>query len=100
MGVCLLPDIFSSSSTKEVRCPDGSSRFILKHPEKAFAITFPEWDAQIKNLVKFLSGDQVKTEAHILKKMQSIVPGLTEDYAAMQTQYCASYLAWCGNPCS
>jgi hypothetical protein len=95
-----VPDIFSASTTKEVHCPDGTSRFILKRPERAFAIAFPDWDAHINGLVKFLSGNEVKIGVHVLKKTQSLVSGLTENYAIMQAQYSAVYLGWCGNPCS
>jgi len=87
------------SSTIKVDCPDGP-RFILKHPEKAFAITFPDWDVRVNALVKFFTGSQAKVDPKILKKTKSIVKNLTENYAALQAHYQAAYLAWCGNPCS
>ena len=79
--------------------PDGP-RYILKQPEKAFAITFPEWDARVEALVKFFTGDEAKVDAKIYKKTKSIVKNLTENYAALQAHYQAAYLGWCGNPCS
>jgi len=87
------------SSTKKVDCPDGP-RYILKHPEKAFAITFPEWDVRVKTLVKRYSLSEGKAESKILKRTKSIVKNLTENYAALQAHYQAAYLGWCGNPSS
>jgi hypothetical protein len=87
------------SSTIKVDCPDGP-RFILKHPEKAFAINFPEWDVRINALVKFYNGSEAKVDPKILKRVKSIVENLTENYAALQAHYQAAYLGWCGNPCS
>ena len=87
------------SSTIKVNCPDGP-RFILKHPEKAFAINFPEWDVRINALVKFYNAPEVKVDPKIVKRVKSIVENLTENYAALQAHYQAAYLGWCGNPCS
>lgn len=87
------------SSTIRVDCPDGP-RFILKHPEKAFAINFPEWDVRINALVKFYNGPEAKVDPKVAKRVKSIVEGLTENYAALQAHYQAAYLGWCGNPCS
>lgn len=87
------------SSTIKVDCPDGP-RYILKHPEKAFAIAFPEWDVRINALIKFYSGSEARVDAKILKETKSIVNNLTENYAALQAHYQAAYLGWWGNPCS
>jgi hypothetical protein len=87
------------SSTIKVDCPDGP-RYILKHPEKAFAITFPEWDVRVNALVKFYSGSEARVDSKILRKAKSIVRNLTENYAALQSHYQAAYLGWWGNPCS
>jgi hypothetical protein len=87
------------SSTIKVDCPDGP-RYILKYPEKAFAITFPDWDVRVNALVKFFSGAEAKTDSKIFRKAKSIVKNLTENYAALQAHYQAAYLGWCGNPCS
>lgn len=87
------------SSTRKVDCPDGP-RFILKHPEKAFAIAFPDWDVRINALVKFYNGSEAKVDPKIIKRVKSIVENLTENYAALQAHYQAAYLGWCGNPCS
>ncbi len=83
-----------------VDCPDGRPRFILKHPERAFLIAFPDWDVRIKALVKLYTGDQAKVDPHVLKQTKPIVKRLTENYATLQANYQMAYLAWCGNPCS
>jgi hypothetical protein len=87
------------SSTIKVDCPDGP-RYILKHPEKAFAIAFPEWNGKINFLVKFLSGTEARMDPEIHKRTKSIVEKLTENYAALQAHYQAAYLGWWGNPCN
>ena len=87
------------SSNIKVDCPDGP-RFILKHPEKAFAIAFPDWNVRIDSLVKFYSGSEVKLDPKVSKRTKSIVKDLTENYAALQAHYQAAYLGWWGNPCS
>lgn len=87
------------SSTIKVDCPDGP-RYILKHPEKAFAITFPDWEVRVTALVKFYGGSEARVDPKVLKKTKSIVKNLTENYAALQSHYQAAYLGWCGNPCS
>jgi hypothetical protein len=87
------------SSTIKVDCSDGP-RYILKHPEKAFAITFPDWDVRVKTLVKFYSGSEAKVDPVIFRRVKSIVENLTENYAALQSHYQAAYLGWWGNPCS
>lgn len=87
------------SSIIKVNCPDGP-RYILKHPEKAFAIHFPEWNGRVKALVNFFSGSKAQVDPKIFKKTKSIVKNLTENYAALQAHYQAAYLGWCGNPCS
>ncbi len=87
------------SSTRKVDCPDGP-RFILKKPERAFAIHFPDWELRIKNLLKIYSSLSFENDAAAAKKTQSIVKELTDNYAALQAHYMAAYLGWCGNPCS
>jgi hypothetical protein len=86
-------------STYKVDCPDGP-RYFLKQPEKAFAITFPKWDARINALLKFYSENAAKVDSSISKETETIVKELTENYAALQAHYQAAYLGWCGNPCS
>jgi hypothetical protein len=88
-----------TKSTYKVDCPDGP-RYFLKQPEKAFAITFPKWDARINALVTAYGENAAKLGASISKDTETIVNDLTENYAAMQTHYQAAYLGWCGNPCS
>jgi hypothetical protein len=92
-----LSPIFSSSI--KVDCPDGP-RYILRHPEKAFAITFPDWDSRFNFLIKFFSGAEARIEPKVFKKTKSMVKELTENYAALQAHYQAAYLGWWGNPCS
>lgn len=92
------PSIFSS--TIRVDCPDGKPRFILRKPEKAFAIAFPRWDFRIDSLVKLFNKVEAKLDPQVVKQTKSIVDRLTENYATIQAQYQIAYLAWCGNPCS
>jgi hypothetical protein len=87
------------SSSIKVNCPDGP-RYILKNPEKAFAIAFPDWDVRINALVKFFTGSEVKMDPKIFKRTKAIVKNLTENYANLQAHYQAAYLGWWGNPCS
>lgn len=82
-----------------MNCPDGP-RYILKHPEKAFAIAFPDWDVRVNALVKSFVGSEVKMDPKIFRKTKTIVKNLTENYANLQAHYQAAYLIWWGNPCS
>jgi hypothetical protein len=79
----------------KVDCPDGP-RYILKNPEKAFAIIAPDWEVRVKALTKFYG----EAEAGIKKKANSIVKDLTENYAELQAHYQQSYIAFATNPCS
>lgn len=81
-------------------CPDGRPRFILKNPEKAFEINFPEWNVRVTSLVNILLKFQGSSNQEVVKRTAFIVKELTENYAALQTHYKAVYLGWCGNPCS
>ncbi len=88
------------SKSKVVKCPDGSTRNILKDPKEAFQTEFSTWDARIKAIVNILSNNKADVDADIKKRTESIVQGLTESYATMQAQYCSAYLAYWSNPCS
>ena len=83
----------------KVKCRDGP-RFILKKPETAFTIAFPEWDVKVKSLIDFYNSIEVTATPEVHKKTKSIVEKLTENYAALQAHYQAAYLGWWGNPCS
>lgn len=82
-----------------VKCPDGP-RYILKKPEKAFAIAAPDWDVRIKALVKFLDNVQVDVDAGVKKEIKSLVKDLSEKYAKLQAHYQAAYLTFWSNPCN
>jgi hypothetical protein len=87
------------SSYIKVDCPDGP-RYILKNPEKAFAISFPDWNIRVRSLIRFFSISEANVGAEIFKRTEAMVKDLTENYAALQAHYQAAYLGWSGNPCS
>ncbi len=82
-----------------VHCPDGP-RYILKKPEKAFAIEAPEWNIRLKPILKFLGKAEADSDTEIKKEIKSLVTDLTEEYAAIQAHYKAAYVGWCTNPCN
>lgn len=88
------------SAYKEVKCPDGRPRFILKKPEKAFSIHAADWEARMKALVKAFEKIQAEVDVEIGKKVKSWVKELTEGYANLQAHYQAAYLMFASNPCS
>jgi hypothetical protein len=88
------------SSMEKIPCPDGTIRLVLKNPEKAFAIAFPEWQGRIGAIVRFIGGTQGEANGSLSKRTESIVKELTEKYAALQAHYQNAYLGWCSNPCS
>jgi hypothetical protein len=81
-------------------CSDGTYRNILKNPQEIYKITYPNWDAKIKNIVDILKKIKANSEVNAKKTTDSIVKELKQTYATMQSQYCNAYLAYCANPCS
>ena len=87
------------SKFKEVKCPDGTKRNILKDPKEAFQTEFSTWETKVKAIANILSDNKADVDAEVKKKTESIVQGLTETYATMQAQYCSAYLGYWSNPC-
>jgi hypothetical protein len=87
------------SKFKTIKCPDGTSRNILKDPHEAFKTEFSTWDAKVKTIINILNS-KTDVDAEVKKKTEPIVQGLTETYATLQAEYCSAYLGYWSNPCS
>jgi hypothetical protein len=88
-----------TSPYKEVRCPDGKPRFILKDPAKAFSILAPDWAVRVGALIKFWDKISANLDADVAKHYESLVDGLDNNYADIRTHYLAAYAQFCTNPC-
>ncbi len=87
------------SRMKQIKCPDGTPRFVHRNPEEAYRLTAEKHIADARAAVRGLQSITAEAGLRIDSQIQGFYLHLDKVNSSMQAQLSAIYKTYCTNPC-
>jgi hypothetical protein len=86
--------------TKEIKCPDGTTRIVYKNIDEACPLVIPGWNAQMEAALNGASQLRGSVKARYEKTIRGFLFGLNEQNQSLMMSFRMVYQAYASNPCA